>query len=96
MKSFTREQLIRDAIARRTFFSATPSPTTAPEISSAAAPTSTSKRTRFDLMHYRGLLRIARKDNGVRVYALPLSEPVDFTPAERAQRLLRLEIFLRK
>jgi uncharacterized protein len=48
----------------------------------------------LDLMHYRGLLRIARRDNGVRVYALPCSEPADLAPAERARRLLDLAISL--
>ncbi|MDP2271666.1 MAG: crosslink repair DNA glycosylase YcaQ family protein [Archangium sp.] len=48
----------------------------------------------LDLMHYRGLLRIARRDNGVRVYALPRSEPVDLTPADRASKLLHLALSL--
>ena len=48
----------------------------------------------LDLMHYRGLLRIARRDNGVRVYALPRTEPVNLPPKERARRLLHLALSL--
>lgn len=48
----------------------------------------------LDLMHYRGLLRIARRDNGVRVYALPRFEPLELDPDERARRLLDLVLSL--
>lgn len=48
----------------------------------------------LDLMHYRGLLRIARRDNGIRVYALPRAEALELAPAERARRLLHLVLSL--
>ena len=48
----------------------------------------------LDTMHYRGLLRIARRDAGVRVYALPKYAPIDLSPAERAKRLLHLALSL--
>jgi uncharacterized protein YcaQ len=40
----------------------------------------------LDAMHYRGLLRIARRDRGVRVYALRTATP---TPADAAQSQAR-------
>ncbi|KNZ32236.1 MAG: cytoplasmic protein [Methylibium sp. NZG] len=40
----------------------------------------------LDGMHYRGLLRIARRDGGVRVYAAREATP---EPADRAERLAR-------
>lgn len=48
----------------------------------------------LDAMHYRGLLRIARRDNGIRVYALPKYEALQLAPAERARRLLHLTLSL--
>jgi uncharacterized protein YcaQ len=50
----------------------------------------TSRRTKLalDELHYRGLLRVARRDNGIRVYApaVPAANPL---PAEqRARRLI--------
>lgn len=48
----------------------------------------------LDAMHYRGLLRIARRDNGVRVYALPRYPSLELPPAERARRLLHLVLSL--
>jgi uncharacterized protein YcaQ len=38
----------------------------------------------LDAMHYRGLLRIARRERGVRLYALAASGGVDEAPAPRA------------
>jgi uncharacterized protein YcaQ len=48
----------------------------------------------LDLMHYRGLLRIARRDNGIRVYALPRSTPLELSEHERARRLMHLALSL--
>jgi hypothetical protein len=48
----------------------------------------------LDLMHYRGLLRIARRDNGIRVYALPRAEPIELSDQDRARRLLYLALSL--
>ncbi len=48
----------------------------------------------LDGMHYRGLLRIARRDHGVRVYALPRYQPLELSPGERARRLLHLVLSL--
>lgn len=44
----------------------------------------------LDGMHYRGLLRVARRDAGVRVYAVATHADDDRPPAERAGALLRL------
>lgn len=44
----------------------------------------------LDGMHYRGLLRVARRDAGVRVYAVAAHAADDRPPAERAAGLLRL------
>jgi uncharacterized protein YcaQ len=45
----------------------------------------------LDAMHYRGWLRIARRDNGVRVYALPRRPDAGrLTASERRQRLDQL------
>jgi uncharacterized protein YcaQ len=41
----------------------------------------------LDGMHYRGLLRVTRRDNGVRVYAARSPAPADATAAERHARL---------
>jgi uncharacterized protein YcaQ len=42
----------------------------------------------LDHLHYRGLLRIARRDRGIRIYEAvpPLQEPID--PAERLRKLV--------
>ena len=48
----------------------------------------------LDAMHYRGLLRISRRDRGIRVYATPKYEPIDLGPTERARRLLDLALRL--
>jgi uncharacterized protein YcaQ len=51
----------------------------------------------LDGMHYRGLLRIARRDNGVRVYEAAAHPPTDNSAAARAQRASALvELVLRK
>jgi hypothetical protein len=48
----------------------------------------------LDAMHYRGLLRIARRDKGIRVYAVPKLPLVDRPDAERAEALLQLTLSL--
>lgn len=48
----------------------------------------------LDTMHYRGLLRIVRRERGVRVYAPARVEPVDHSPQHRAERLLQLALSL--
>ena len=48
----------------------------------------------LDAMHYRGLLRIARRDKGIRVYALPRYGALELPPTERARRLLHLALSL--
>lgn len=48
----------------------------------------------LDAMHYRGLLRIARRDQGIRVYALPLTEPLELSPEARARKVLQLALSL--
>lgn len=40
----------------------------------------------LDGMHYRGLLRVQRRDSGTRVYAVASHPPADPSPAARAQR----------
>lgn len=44
----------------------------------------------LDGMHYRGLLRVARRDAGVRVYAVAAHAEDERSPAERAAALLAL------
>jgi len=49
----------------------------------------------LDGMHYRGLLRVARRDSGTRVYALAAHAPGDDSPAEcdrRAAALIELVV----
>ena len=41
----------------------------------------------LDLMHYRGLLRVARRDGGIRIYAAHQHGPAAADPAERRARL---------
>jgi uncharacterized protein YcaQ len=49
-----------------------------------------SKATKAALerLHYRGLLRVARRDNGIRVYQVAAPRPDDLSPEERLRRLL--------
>ncbi|HEV3365269.1 MAG TPA: crosslink repair DNA glycosylase YcaQ family protein [Acidimicrobiia bacterium] len=42
----------------------------------------------LERLHYRGLLRIARRDNGIRVYEVAPPRPDDVSPEERLRRLL--------
>ena len=56
--------------------------------------TSRASTSLLDAMHYRGLLRIARRDGGVRVYAPPRLEPVELSREARAARLLHLALSL--
>ncbi len=52
----------------------------------------------LDAMHHRGLLRVARRDNGVRVYAEPMAHaprPND-APARRAQIDALVDLIVRK
>jgi uncharacterized protein YcaQ len=44
----------------------------------------------LDSMHYRGLVRVARRDAGVRVYAAHEHAPTTLNTAERRQRIDRL------
>jgi uncharacterized protein len=44
----------------------------------------------LDAMHYQGLLRIARRDNGIRVYAAKTHGPAPADPAERCARIDQL------
>jgi uncharacterized protein len=41
----------------------------------------------LDAMHYRGLLRVVRRDNGIRLYAAHEHAPFDDSPAARRERL---------
>jgi len=41
----------------------------------------------LDAMHYRGLLRVVRRDNGIRLYAAHEHAPFDDAPAARRERL---------
>src|SRR5205085_10846807 len=41
----------------------------------------------LDAMHYRGLLRVVRRDNGIRLYAAHEHAPLDDDPATRRERL---------
>jgi uncharacterized protein YcaQ len=41
----------------------------------------------LDAMHYRGLLRVARRENGIRVYAAHQHEPAPTDAAERRARI---------
>jgi uncharacterized protein YcaQ len=41
----------------------------------------------LDAMHYRGLLRVVRRDNGIRLYAAHEHAPFDDSPAARRARL---------
>lgn len=51
----------------------------------------------LDGMHYRGLLRVVRRDSGTRVYAAADHAPADDSPAARAQRAAALiELVVRK
>ena len=44
----------------------------------------------LDGLHYRGLLRVVRRDSGTRVYAAVAHPPADDSPAGRAQRAAAL------
>lgn len=44
----------------------------------------------LDGMHYRGMLRVVRRDSGTRVYAAAAHQPTDDSPASRAQRAAAL------
>ncbi|NDZ12107.1 cytoplasmic protein [Variovorax sp. WS11] len=51
----------------------------------------------LDDMHYRGMLRVARRDSGTRIYEAVAHAPCDDSPAGRAQRAAALvELVLRK
>jgi uncharacterized protein len=51
----------------------------------------------LDGMHYRGLLRVARRDSGTRVYEAVDHPPADKSPRARAQRAAALiELIVRK
>jgi uncharacterized protein YcaQ len=51
----------------------------------------------LDAMHYRGLLRVVRRDSGIRLYAAHQHAPFDDSPALRAQRLDALiDVVVRK
>lgn len=51
----------------------------------------------LDGMHYRGLLRVKRRDSGTRVYEVATHSSADDSPAARAQRAAALlELVLRK
>lgn len=41
-------------------------------------------------MHYRGLVRVGARDNGIRLYAPPIAVRAEYTPAERDAALDRL------
>ncbi|MCW7539745.1 winged helix DNA-binding domain-containing protein [Aquabacterium sp. A7-Y] len=44
----------------------------------------------LDGMHYRGLLRVARRDKGIRIYEAAAHPPVDDSPAAQAERAAAL------
>lgn len=44
----------------------------------------------LDGMHYRGMLRVARRDNGIRVYEAVTHPPADDSPAGQARRAAAL------
>jgi uncharacterized protein YcaQ len=51
----------------------------------------------LDDMHYRGMLRVVRRDSGTRVYEAVAHAPADDSPAGRAQRAAALiELVVRK
>ena len=51
----------------------------------------------LDLMHYRGLLRVVRRDAGIRVYAMQEPAPAAQDAAERARRIDALaDVLVRK
>ena len=51
----------------------------------------------LDGLHYRGLLRVVRRDGGTRVYAAVAHPPADDSPAEQARRAAALvDLVLRK
>ena len=51
----------------------------------------------LDEMHYRGMLRVVRRDSGTRVYEAVTHQPADDSPAGRAQRAAALiELVVRK
>jgi uncharacterized protein YcaQ len=51
----------------------------------------------LDQMHYKGLVRVARRDRGIRIYAVHQHDPVARTAAERRARLDALvDIAVRK
>ena len=51
----------------------------------------------LDHLHYRGLLRVALREGGIRVYAPQQHEPLALAPAERRARLdALLDVLLRK
>jgi uncharacterized protein YcaQ len=51
----------------------------------------------LDGLHYRGMLRVVRRDSGTRVYEAVMHVPADDSPAGRAQRAAALiELVVRK
>nr|AJF34468.1 hypothetical protein [Eleftheria terrae] len=52
--------------------------------------TSSATTQLLDRMHYRGLLRVARRDKGIRLYEAALHQEVDDSPAAQAQRAATL------
>src|ERR1700690_3764451 len=48
----------------------------------------------LDAMHYRGMLRVARRENGTRIYEVAQHTPSDASPAARAQRAMALLEFV--
>lgn len=46
----------------------------------------------LDGMHYRGLLRVVRRESGTRVYEAVAHTPDERTPAQKAEALLRLVV----
>jgi uncharacterized protein YcaQ len=56
--------------------------------------TSRATTSLLDAMHHRGLVRVARRENGVRVFAPSKLEPSELSDDERAERLLELAVKL--
>jgi uncharacterized protein len=51
----------------------------------------------LDILHYRGLLQVVRRERGIRVYGLPMSsndDDVRLTPQKRAEGLIELLVRL--
>ena len=47
----------------------------------------------LDAMHYRGMLRVLRRDQGIRIYAIPIAVHGD-VPADAAQRRAQLDALI--